>query len=91
MTRIICTSDAKVKPVRRTARPGRPFGASLFRFTPYAITAPGLVEPSDEDRAAVGQLFADDQAEPDRDTLAGEAAYVNAVSLLAPPPGFCWS
>jgi hypothetical protein len=60
-------------------------------FNSYAVLARGFVEPSDEDRTALGQLFADDQAEPDWDTLAGEAAYVNAVSSLTPPPGFCRS
>lgn len=48
----------KIKPTRRTARPDAPFGAGLTRFVPFAVLAPGFVEPSDEDRAAVGPLFA---------------------------------
>lgn len=37
MSRIICTSDVKVKSSRRTARPAAPFGAGVFaRFQPSA-------------------------------------------------------
>jgi hypothetical protein len=57
---MISTQTRRVKPTRRTARPHRPFAAGLTRFVSYAVTAPGFVEPSDEDRAAVGAMFADD-------------------------------
>jgi hypothetical protein len=71
----------------------RRFGADLFSFFTYAVTATRFVEPSDEDRAAVGQMFADyhTEPEPDGDTLAGEAAYLDAVSSLTPPLGYCKS
>jgi hypothetical protein len=59
MSRIMCVATPKVKPVRNANRPAGRFGAGLFRVTPYAVTAPGFVEPTDEDRAAVRQLFAD--------------------------------
>jgi hypothetical protein len=69
------------------------FGAGLFRFSTYAATAAGFVEPSDEDRAAVGQMFADyhSDPEPDWNKRAGEAAYLDNVSSLTPPPGYCKS
>jgi hypothetical protein len=73
----------KSRPVTRR------FGAGLFRFTPYAVTAPGFTEPSDEDRAAAALMFAD--TEPDYDQLAGEATYLAAVSALTPPPAYCRS
>jgi hypothetical protein len=41
-----------------TRKPAR-FGAGLSVFVPFAVTAPGFIEPSDADRAAVGSLFAD--------------------------------
>jgi hypothetical protein len=66
----MCVAIPKVKPARKSARLDRPFGAGLFRFTPYAVTAPGFTEPSDEDRAAAALMFAD--SEPDYDQLAGE-------------------
>jgi hypothetical protein len=66
----------------------RPFGAGLVRCIPFAVTAPGFVEPSDEDLATVGQLFAGyvSEPEPDWDTLAGEAEYIASVEHLGPPP-----
>ena len=77
------------KPARRTARPSAPFGAGLFRFVPFAVTAAGYVEPSDADRAAASAMFND---EPDYDQLAGEAAFLDACEALTPPPaGYCRS
>ena len=66
------------------------FGAGLFRFNHYAVTAPGFVEPSDDDRAAVGALFAD-ESEPDYDAMAAEAEWYRQCESLTPPPGVCRS
>jgi hypothetical protein len=89
---MISTRARRVKVTRHTARPSAPFGAGLTRFVPFAVTAPGFVEPSDEDRAIVGQLFSDYESEPDWDALAGEAEYVASVEHLGPPPvGACRS
>jgi hypothetical protein len=53
MSRIIAIPTRKVKAVRKTARPSAPFGAGILpRTTRF--------EPTDEDRAAAAQLFADD-------------------------------
>lgn len=57
---MIGTQTRRVKPARRTARTDRPFGSGLIHFVAYAVTAADFVEPSDEDRAAVGAMFADD-------------------------------
>jgi hypothetical protein len=64
MSTMIRAARPQVKAARHTARPVASFGAGLLRFVPFAVTAPGFAEPSDADRAAVGQMFADD-AEPD--------------------------
>jgi hypothetical protein len=48
MSRIMCVATPEVKPVRRTARPVAPFGSGLVRFIPFAVSAPGFIEPSDE-------------------------------------------
>jgi hypothetical protein len=81
---IIRVNHPPVKPTRRTGRPSAPFGAGLFCFVPFAVLAPGFVEPSDADRAVVGQMFADD-AEPDFDRMAEESAYLASLESLEPP------
>jgi hypothetical protein len=84
----------RVKPTRRTARPAAPFGAGI-------LPRPTRFQPTDEDRAAAVLMFADDadwdvrladaeQPEPDYDMLAGEAATLDAMCALTPPPaGLC--
>lgn len=93
MSRIIGNSARRVQPTRKTARPDRPFGSGLTRFVPYAVLAPGFIEPADEDRAIVGQLFADAESEPepDWDALAAEAEWQAQYEGLTPPPGHCRS
>jgi hypothetical protein len=85
MTTMIRTARPQVKATRKTGRPDHPFGAGLLRFVPFAVTAPGFVEPSDSDRAAVGLMFADDdEPTPDYDLLAGEAAAIDAMGDMTP-------
>lgn len=81
----------KIKPTRRTARSDAPFGAGLTRFVPFAVTAPGYVEPSDEDNAwAAANL--NDEPEPYWDAMAEEAAYLAWCEAMTPPPaGHCRS
>ena len=81
---MISTRTRRVKPARRTARSSAPFGAGLVRFVPFAVTAPGYVEPSDADKSAAAAMFAD--AEPDFDMLAGEAAFIASSEALTSPP-----
>jgi hypothetical protein len=81
---MISTRTRRFKPTRRTARPAASFGAGLNFFVPLAVVAEGFVEPTDEDKAAVAQMFADGP-EPEWD-MAGEAAFVDAMSALTPPP-----
>jgi hypothetical protein len=91
MSRIFSPSPRKVKATRRNARPAAPFGSGLVRYVAFAVTAPGFVEPSDEDRAWAAREFADGP-EPDYDTLAGEATALAAMEALSPPPaGTCRS
>jgi hypothetical protein len=91
MSRMIRTASPKVKPARRTARPAAPFGAGLLRYIPFAVTAPGFVEPGDADRRWAAQAFADASG-PDYDRLAGEAAALASIEALSPPPaGYCRS
>jgi hypothetical protein len=77
MSRIICIPSRRVKLTRRTARHDRSFGAGLVHFVPIAVTAPGYVEPSDEDKAAAAAMFADDDdLDPaEMELRAAEAAY----------------
>ncbi len=58
---------------------------------PFAVTAPGFVEPSDEDRAVIGQMFADPEPDPDYDAMAAEAEWYRQYEGLTPPPGHCTS
>ena len=81
MSRIVCLASPKIKTTRKTTRPDRPFGSGILRFIPLSRG----FEPSDADRAAAAQMFAD-ATEPDWDRLAGEAAYIAASEALTPPP-----
>jgi hypothetical protein len=93
MSRIICIPSRRVKPTRHIARPAMPFGDGIF-------AKPIRFEPTDEDKAAAA-MFGDDadwdvrmaeadQPEPDSDMLAGEAASLDAMCALTPPPaGIC--
>lgn len=82
---IISTRTRRVKTARRTVRPDRPFGSGLTHYVAFAVTAPGFVEPSDEDRTAAALLFADDadwdarlaagESDADLEMRAAEAAY----------------
>jgi hypothetical protein len=91
MSRMMCVSSTKVKATRNTSRPAAPFGRGILRFVAFAVTAPGFVEPSIEDRMAAAQMFGD-AGEPDYDTLAGESAAVTSMEAMTPPPaGLCRS
>jgi hypothetical protein len=88
---IISTRTRRVKSTRHTSRPAAPFGAGLTRFVAFAVTAPGFVDPSDEDKAAAAAMFARDD-EPDYDLFAGEAAFLASCEAMTPPPvGHCRS
>jgi hypothetical protein len=91
---MISTKPHRVKPTRHTARPSAPFGAGIYptrtRF-----------EPSEDDRRWAAQTFGDDadwdvrlaggdEPESDWDMLAGEAASLDAMCAMTPPPaGIC--
>jgi hypothetical protein len=63
------------------------FGSGILRFIPLSRG----FEPSDDDRRAAAQMFAD-AGDPDYDTLAGEAAFLASLESLSPPPaGICRS
>jgi hypothetical protein len=76
---MIRTRTRRIKATRHTARSAAPFGAGLFRFNPYAVFAPGFVEPRDEARDAAA-TSADSGPEPDWDFLAAESAGFDAVT-----------
>ena len=78
MSRIMCTSSPKVKATRKTSRPSAPFGAGLLP-KPYR-----RFEPSDAERKWAAAAFADD-ASPDYDQLAGEAAFLASYEAMTPP------
>jgi hypothetical protein len=79
--RIIAVASVPVKPTRVAPCIAAPFGAGLFRFSAYAVTAAGFREPSDEDRAACGSLFAD---APDYDQRAAESAFLASIETTDP-------
>jgi hypothetical protein len=74
---IISVYRPPVKPTRRTVRPVAPFGAGILR------TRRTRFEPSAADLQWAAQAFNSD-AGPDYDTLAAEAACVDAMSDLTP-------
>jgi hypothetical protein len=76
MSRIMCTSSPKVKATRKTSRPSAPFGAGLLP-KPYR-----RFEPSDAERKWAAAAFADD-ASPDYDQLAGEAAFLASYEAMS--------
>jgi hypothetical protein len=76
MSRIIALPSLKYKPTRHTPRPSAPFGAGIF-------TRLARFEPTDADRQWAAQAF-NSSPEPDYDTLAAEAAFVDAMSDLTP-------
>jgi hypothetical protein len=78
MSRILCVGTLKVKPVRKTTRPEAPFGAGI-------LPKRARFQPSDADRRWAAQAFADG-GEPDWDALAAEAACLDAMCSLTPPP-----
>lgn len=86
MSRIMCLATPKVKAARKTPRPDRPFGQGILRFVPFAVTAPGFIEPSDEDRAwAAYHLNADSAdvgfpADAELEFRAGESAGYDAIT-----------
>jgi hypothetical protein len=87
MSRIMCVSSTKVKATRHSARLAAPFGAGLTRYVPDAGRMP--FTQADLDWAAAA--FADD-AGPDYDRLAGEAAFLASYEAMTPPPtGICRS
>lgn len=71
---------AATHTVVKSAPVARRFGQGLLRFVPAAVTAPGFVEPSEDDRRAAAAMFGRDDDGIPYDVLAGEAAYIDAVS-----------
>jgi hypothetical protein len=65
------------------------FGAGLLCYVPFAVLAPGFIEPSDEDRAAVGAMFADDEQATRLDEQALQAAWDDQFRDVPPPAGIC--
>jgi hypothetical protein len=73
----------------KSARPDHAFGARLYHFVPFAVTAFGFVPPNPEDETwAAAKL---NEPEPDWDALAAEALWQQQYDDLTPPPGCCRS